>query len=104
MSLQRTKAALSTAEFAPHTLTLGSTFQSGVLSSAAQIFFYLHFESESDLITAQEWSPETIEAYRKLETDERMEALALAGFANHEVIHRIDFLTTPFGVAYQGKA
>jgi hypothetical protein len=104
MSLQRTKAALSTAEFAPHTLTLGSSFDLTALSPATQAFFFAHFETEFDLITAQEWSPEVIESYRSLEADERMEALALAGFTNHELIHRIDFLTTPFGVAYQGKA
>jgi hypothetical protein len=107
MSLQRVKAALSTAEYAPHTLTLGSEFDFKALSPAAQAFFISSFPEGiglPDLLSPAPWDADVQSRYRALETEERMEVLALAGFYNHELVHRIDFLTTPFGVSFHGKA
>jgi hypothetical protein len=109
MSLQSLKSALSTAEFAPHTLTLGSELGFGALSPRARAFFITAFpaeiaKGELRLLSAEPWSADTLIRYRSLEPDERMEALAFTGFHNHELVHRIDFLTTPFGASFHGKA
>lgn len=107
MNLQRIKAALSTAEYAPHTLTLGSDLRFEVLSPGVQAFFIASFPDGlggADLLSAEPWNPELLQSYQALAPEERMEVLAFTGFHNHELVHRIDFLTTPFGASFHGKA
>ncbi|HEX6753838.1 MAG TPA: hypothetical protein VF093_09670 [Solirubrobacterales bacterium] len=106
MGLQQLKTALSTAEYAPHTLALGPELDlEPALSAPARDFIATVWpQGLGDLLDAEPLSPEVMDFYRSLEPDDRMEVLAYAGFDNHELVHRLDFLTTPFGVAFHGRA
>lgn len=106
MGLQQLKTALSTAEFAPHTLALGKELDlEPALSASARDFIASVWpQGLGDLLDAEPLSPEVMGRYRSLGPDDRMEVLAYAGFDNHELVHRLDFLTTPFGVAFHGRA
>jgi hypothetical protein len=106
MGLGQLKTALSTAEFAPHTLALGTELDlESALSAPSRDFIATVWpQGLGDLLDAEPLSPEVMGLYRSLESDDRMEVLAYAGFDNHELVHRLDFLTTPFGVAFHGRA
>jgi len=108
MSLHRLRAALSTAEFTPHTLTLGSNPDlASVLPPAASAFLKRTWPGGAtmrDLLAVEPWDAATMADYKELAPDERVAVLAFVGFPNHELVHRVDFLSTPFGVAFQGRA
>lgn len=111
MSLERVRAALLRADFRPHTLALGADAQQlgGLLSVGARGVFYLAWGAMSqptlsELLSAEPWHDDARSAYYALDEDERMETLGYAGFYVHELAHKIDFLTTPFGAGFYGRA
>lgn len=107
MSLRKLKAALAAAEFLPHTLTLGPDPDlDSVLPAAAAAFARDTWPrlTPSELMAGGPWGRETLNRYRRLEEDERTAVLAFAGFHNHELAHRVDLLSTPFGASFQGRA
>jgi hypothetical protein len=107
MSLQRLRTALSRAEFTPHTLHFAADFDlMAALSPAAREFVERLWPQPKlgALLSSDPWDADTLRRFRALDPDDRTQVLALTGFYNHEMVHRIDFLTTPFGAAFQGKA
>jgi hypothetical protein len=105
MRLLSLRAALSAAEFRPHTLTLGwGAHLATALPPAAAAFVEDRSDSPMPMSVAERWDTETIEEYAGLDEEDRMAVLAYCGFLNHELAHRVDFLSTPFGVAFHGKA
>lgn len=108
MILHRLKAALSSAGFAPHALAIGTGLDlTAALPPAAAAFVLRTWPqgpTGADMLLSKRWEEETIAAYRDLAEEERMAVLACLGFLNHELVHRVDFLATPFGVSFHGKA
>lgn len=108
MSLHRLKVALGAAEFAPHAQALGPALDlTNAMPPAAAVFLasiWPDGPSGFDMLLAEPWDEETMEDYRGLDEEDRMAVLACVGFLNHELVHRVDLLSTPFGVSFHGKA
>ena len=111
MTLHRLRIALLEADFRPQTLTLGADLSDlgRMLSIGARGIFYLVWEATTqptlrELLSAEPWPQDAREAYFALDDDARMETLGYAGFYVHELVHKIDFLATPFGAGYYGRA
>jgi tetratricopeptide (TPR) repeat protein len=111
MSLRRLRSALLAADLKPHSLAVGATLYelSALASSSSRQVFrkaWRHGDHATiaELLSGDPWPRDAIDAYKALPQDERMEALALAGFTVHEMVHKIDFFTTPFGVAFHGRS
>lgn len=111
MSLSQLRLALLAADFKPHTHGLGSDLGAlhALLSRRAKAIFYLMWSRANratlgELLSANPWPENIVRYYRTLSEDERMEVLGFAGFYVHEHVHKIDLLTTPFGVAFHGRA
>ncbi len=108
MSLHRLKAELGAAEFAPHAQALGPALDlTTALPPAAAVFLASTWPKGPtgfDMLLAEPWDVEAMEDYRELGAEDRMAVLASVGFLNHELVHRVDLLSTPFGVSFHGKA
>jgi hypothetical protein len=109
MSLLQIRAGLDAAGLRPHTLALGGELQDlvSLMSSEASAVFYLTWGgqvSSAELLANTRWEPAALGWYRDLPEDQRMEVLGLVGFHVHELVHRIDLLTSPFGVGFHGRA
>jgi len=108
MSLHRLKAELGAAEFAPHAQAFDPALDLiSVMPPAAAFFFastWPQGPTGFDLMLAEPWDEDTMKDYRELGAEDRMAVLACVGFLNHELVHRVDLLATPFGVSFHGKA
>jgi hypothetical protein len=111
MSLPALKKALARADFKPHTLTLGSDLSDlgDYLSPMARTVFHMTWMHETratvaEILSADPLPADAMRFYRSCSDDERMEVLGMAGFYVHEIVHKIDFLTTPFGAGFHGRA
>jgi len=111
MSLERLRPALLAADFKPHTLTVGASTRelAALMSPSSRRVFgkaWRHGDrfTYEELLSGESWPSAAVAAYKALPDDERIEVLALSGFYIHELVHKIDFLTTPFGVAFYGRA
>jgi hypothetical protein len=108
MSLHRLKAELGAAEFAPHAQALGPPLDlTTVMPPAAAVFFastWPEGPTGFDMMLGGSWDEDTMADYRELSAEDRMAVLACVGFLNHELVHRVDLLATPFGASFHGKA
>lgn len=114
MSVNALREILSAAAYSPHTAELiGRSSLRHALSPAAGSFVQ-RFIAEKEgnrwgirwakLIPDEPWPKDTLAQYKKLDNEERAEILAFCTFNLHEITHHIDFLTTPFGTNFHGKA
>src|ERR1700722_10009872 len=110
MSLAHLKSALLAADFQPHSLTVGTGARGlSRFASPSSLHIFARAWRHGDRATIEEsfsgdpWPTAALEAYASLPEDERMEVLGLTGFQIHESVHKIDFLTTPFGAAFHGR-
>jgi TPR repeat protein len=111
MSLVHLKSALLAADFKPHCLTIGADIRGlSQLASPSSLHIFARAWRHGDRATIEEvfsgnpWPTPAREAYVSLPEEKRMEVLGLTGFQIHESVHKIDFLTTPFGVAFYGRS
>lgn len=108
MSLRKLRSALAQADLKPHTHT--SSFSSPVhlvpyLSVNAFSFLKgLSEQSEFYLLSNEPWSGNLLRRYRQLAFEERLEVLGFLSFDSHELTHRIDMLTTPFGASFHARS
>jgi hypothetical protein len=111
MSQSLTKGALLRADFKPHSLALGiDPSEIGAeLSPLARTVFHLAWEhgtypTMAELLGGVPWPADAVQWYRELDEHDRMDVLGIAGFYTHELTHKIDLLTTPFGASFSGRA
>jgi hypothetical protein len=110
MSLTQLKSALLAADFKPHCLTVGADVPGlSRLASPSSLHVFAKAWRHGNHATIEEafsgdpWPTPAREAYASLPEEQRMEVLGLTGFHIHESVHKIDFLTTPFGAAFHGR-
>jgi hypothetical protein len=109
MSLDELKQRLELAELKPHTLVLEGALQQllDALSPAAAQFLGLAWGERIeavDLLASEPLADGILDFYRRLDRDARLEVMGLLSFFPHEMTHRVDLLTTPFGVGFHGRA
>jgi hypothetical protein len=107
MSLGSLKESLARLSFMPLTLAMGADPHRLVDFVSPRSRLFLTWDGPwtlQDLLSNEQWPPEMVERYKELSDDERLEVLGFTGFYTHELTHKIDFLTTPFGVHFYGCA
>jgi hypothetical protein len=107
MSISKLKAYLSGIEFRPHTSSLdgvGDITAVISLMARATLTYDGSWGRLSDHLSNKTWDRQVLGFYRDLDEVDRLQVLGVAGTYAHELTHRIDYLTTPFGVRFYGTS